>query len=278
MGKSALRYRPPKEVDKARNLCGLGKATIAMRSMEVLDDLNPEPLCSKVKRSMWARAGHSSSHNVTLRVGSAKVIDERVSAPMDHSHAVGAQSTRTRHLLHCIPPRSHGPGGPKERWHRVGFIGLSPSPLIVNTISLTAHISRPGPFHRCTTDRHLGFVAQSAMPFLVPQHVATTPRQAIGVRQCQLHHFSTFRSTPATFTVQVIPGPNSHHSQLPSVKEGCVWLSTVPLHSQVGPSMAMQTHALPPPQSFHHPTMSLRSAVLQLACRPKTHCLWMDRL
>jgi len=111
-----------------------------------------------------------------------------------------------------IPPRSHGPGGPKERWHRVGFIGLSSSPLIVNTISLTAHISRPGPFHRCTTDRHLGFVTQSAMPFLVPQHVATTPREAIGVRQCQLHHFSTFRSTPATFTVQVIPGPNSHHS------------------------------------------------------------------
>ena len=73
-----------------------------MRSMEVLDDLNPEPLCSKVKRSMcmWARAGHSSSHNVTLRVGGAKGIDERVSAPMDHSHAVGAQSTRTRHLLH----------------------------------------------------------------------------------------------------------------------------------------------------------------------------------
>jgi len=211
MGKSASRYRPPKEVDKARNLCGLGKATIAMRSMEVLDDLNPEPLCSKVKRSMWARAGHSSSHNVTLRVGGAKVIDEGVSAPMDHSHAVGAQSTRTRHLLHYTSTFTR-PWGSKERWYRVGFIGLSSSPLIVNTISLTAHISRPGPFHRCTTDRHLGFVAQSAMPFLVPQHVATTPRQAIGVRQCQLHHFSTFRSTPATFTVQVIPVSNSHHS------------------------------------------------------------------
>lgn len=67
-GKIGIAISLSKDVNKARMLCALGKATIAMGSMEVVDDPNP-------RRSMWAkRAGHSSTYHVTS-MGDAKVLD-----------------------------------------------------------------------------------------------------------------------------------------------------------------------------------------------------------
>lgn len=77
--------------------------------------------------------------------------------------------------------------------------------------------------------------------------------------------FSTFRSAP--LPLQLSPFKSSLArleiltiQELPSVKEGCVWLSTVPLQLLVDHADPCSSMFIGPPRASHHPTMSLRSA------------------